>query len=49
MQVLRPMARLGGISYGRVVEALELPRPDFEEKIKSDGAEKLTQPKAEGQ
>lgn len=43
------MSRLGGISYGRTVEALELPRPDFEQKIKSDDAEKLKLPKAEGQ
>lgn len=48
-QVLRPVSRLGGISYGRTVEALELPRPDFEQKIKSDDAEKLKLPKAEGQ
>ncbi|KAI1822692.1 FMN-binding split barrel [Xylaria intraflava] len=27
---LRPMSRLGGISYGRIVQAMELPRPVFE-------------------
>ncbi|KAK5663869.1 hypothetical protein OQA88_75 [Cercophora sp. LCS_1] len=31
--VLRPMSRLGGITYARVTEALELPRPDFEKDI----------------
>jgi flavin reductase (DIM6/NTAB) family NADH-FMN oxidoreductase RutF len=25
--VLRPMSRLGGISYGRTIEGLEIPRP----------------------
>ncbi|KAK3942352.1 hypothetical protein QBC46DRAFT_379976 [Diplogelasinospora grovesii] len=29
-KVLRPMARIGGITYARVTEAIELPRPDFE-------------------
>lgn len=24
------MARLGGITYGRILEAIELPRPDWE-------------------
>lgn len=28
-QVLRPIGRLGGISYCRVTEAIELQRPDF--------------------
>ncbi|KAI9172576.1 hypothetical protein HJFPF1_02082 [Paramyrothecium foliicola] len=27
--VLNPMSRLGGITYGRVKEAIEIPRPDF--------------------
>lgn len=48
-QVLRPVSRLGGISYGRVIEALELPRPDFEQTVKLDDAEKLKLPKVEGQ
>ncbi|KIX00658.1 uncharacterized protein Z518_09723 [Rhinocladiella mackenziei CBS 650.93] len=29
--VLRPVSRLGGIAYGRVTQAFELPRPRFEE------------------
>lgn len=28
-QVLRPISRLGGITYGRTIEGFELPRPDF--------------------
>ncbi|KAF4981354.1 hypothetical protein FZEAL_2839 [Fusarium zealandicum] len=31
--VLRPVSRLGGITYARVNEAWELPRPDFEKDI----------------
>ncbi|OIW33022.1 hypothetical protein CONLIGDRAFT_570696 [Coniochaeta ligniaria NRRL 30616] len=31
--VLRPVSRLGGITYGRTTEAFELPRPDFEKDI----------------
>lgn len=33
LQVLRPVSRLGGISYGRTTHAFELPRPDFEKDI----------------
>ncbi|TKA70338.1 hypothetical protein B0A55_07421 [Friedmanniomyces simplex] len=29
--ILRPMSRLGGITYGRLVEGIELPRPDWDE------------------
>ncbi|EHA53104.1 flavoprotein oxygenase [Pyricularia oryzae 70-15] len=48
-KVLRPISRLGGITYGRTTEAFELTRPDFEkdvggqaayEKLKSDAATK---------
>ncbi|KAL8349504.1 hypothetical protein RB598_005065 [Gaeumannomyces tritici] len=31
--VLRPISRLGGITYGRSTEAFELPRPDFEKDV----------------
>ena len=41
------MSRLGGITYGRVIEGVELPRPDWEEYKDKAGA--LIQPKAEGQ
>jgi flavin reductase (DIM6/NTAB) family NADH-FMN oxidoreductase RutF len=29
--VLKPISRLGGIRYGRVVQGFELPRPSFKE------------------
>lgn len=32
-QVLKPVSRLGGITYGRLTEAFELPRPDFEKDV----------------
>ncbi|OCK81608.1 hypothetical protein K432DRAFT_295135 [Lepidopterella palustris CBS 459.81] len=47
--ILRPMSRLGGISYGRVVEGLELPRPDYEQMMASNEAQKLAKAKVEGQ
>ncbi|KAB5516947.1 flavo protein oxygenase [Coniochaeta sp. 2T2.1] len=31
--VLKPVSRLGGITYGRTTEAFELPRPDFEKDV----------------
>ncbi|KAJ9149664.1 Nitrilotriacetate monooxygenase component b [Coniochaeta hoffmannii] len=31
--VLRPVSRLGGITYGRTTQAFELPRPDFEKDV----------------
>ena len=48
--VLRPIARLGGISYARVVDGFEIPRPVAKEEIK-DGKldEKILKPKVEGQ
>ncbi|WPH03492.1 Hypothetical protein R9X50_00637200 [Acrodontium crateriforme] len=45
--VLRPIARLGGISYGRLQEAIELPRPEWDE-FKKD-AEGLDKPKTSEQ
>jgi hypothetical protein len=30
------MSRLGGISYGRVVEGIELPRPDYKKFIENE-------------
>lgn len=32
-QVLRPISRLGGITYGRTIEGFEIPRPDFEKDL----------------
>lgn len=43
------MSRLGGISYGRLTEGLELLRPDFEEASKTGGLDGLVKPKVEGQ
>lgn len=47
--ILRPMSRLGGITYGRTVEGMELPRPDFDEATKPQDAKPLIKPKVEGQ
>ncbi|KAK8088610.1 hypothetical protein PG997_003571 [Apiospora hydei] len=41
-EVLRPMSRLGGITYGRLTEGLEIPRPVFEKDVGGmEGYEKL--------
>ncbi|KAH9821992.1 Flavin reductase like domain [Teratosphaeria destructans] len=47
--VLRPMSRLGGITYGRLLEGIELPRPEWEEFRKDAEPAGLAKPKAEGQ
>lgn len=47
--VLRPMSRLGGITYARVTQGLELPRPDYDESVKKAGKEDMVVPKIEGQ
>ncbi|KAI1275132.1 hypothetical protein F5Y07DRAFT_371299 [Xylaria sp. FL0933] len=39
--VLRPMSRLGGITYGRTTEAIELPRPVFERDVGMEEYERL--------
>ena len=36
LSVLRPVAQLGGISYGRVVEMFELPRSTWKDAVKED-------------
>ncbi|KAL2752895.1 hypothetical protein ACRALDRAFT_2044636 [Sodiomyces alcalophilus JCM 7366] len=41
LSVLRPMSRLGGISYGRTTEAVELLRPVFDKVLGMDGYEEL--------
>ena len=44
------MSRLGGITYGRVTEGIEIPRPDYDESVgKNEEAKKLVKPKADGQ
>lgn len=47
--VLRPISRLGGITYGKVIEGFELPRPDWEEEKKAGKLEGLDIGKVEGQ
>ncbi|KAI9740619.1 MAG: hypothetical protein M1818_004583 [Claussenomyces sp. TS43310] len=48
--ILRPMSRLGGITYGRVTEGLELPRPDYGEAVEhNEEAKRLVKPKADNQ
>lgn len=49
MQVLKPISRLGGITFGRVTEAFELPRPAYDEVTKDPEVAKLAKPKADGQ
>ncbi|KAI1768986.1 hypothetical protein GGR53DRAFT_475202 [Hypoxylon sp. FL1150] len=41
-EILKPISRLGGITYGRLTEALEIPRPRFKEDVGGEeGYEKL--------
>lgn len=47
--VLRPMSRLGGIMYGRLVEAVEILRPRYEEAEKEGETEGLVRSKVYGQ
>ena len=47
--ILRPMSRLGGITYGRSVELLELPRPDFEKQTQSAEVKSLAKPRKDEQ
>jgi hypothetical protein len=49
-QVLRPMSRLGGISYGRLTDGIEIPRPSYSKTVENnEDAKKLIRPKVEGQ
>jgi hypothetical protein len=44
MQALKPVSRLGGISYGRTTQAFEIPRLDFEKDLGgAEGAKKLNE------
>jgi flavin reductase (DIM6/NTAB) family NADH-FMN oxidoreductase RutF len=47
LEILRPIARLGGITYGRVTEVIEIPRPDFAEWTKDGKAEGLLKARSE--
>ncbi|TGJ81522.1 hypothetical protein E0Z10_g7240 [Xylaria hypoxylon] len=40
-EILRPMSRLGGITYGRTTDVIELQRPVFERDLGVEGYEKL--------
>lgn len=46
--VLRPMSRMGGIMYGRVVEGCELQRAEFGETKEKGEVDGLIGNKAEG-
>lgn len=47
--ILRPVSRLGGITYARVLDGIELPRPDWDElKTEAEPAD-LVQPKSSKQ
>lgn len=48
-QILRPMSRLGGIMYGRVVEGCELLRVVFEDAKAKGQVDGLAEKKAQGQ
>jgi hypothetical protein len=46
---LRPIARLGGITYARLHQGIEIPRPDWDElKVDADPKD-LVKPKADAQ
>ncbi|OAL04863.1 flavo protein-like protein oxygenase [Phaeosphaeriaceae sp. SRC1lsM3a] len=47
--VMKPISRLGGITYGRTTQGFELPRPDYDEVTKDPEAAKLAQPKGHNQ
>ena len=47
--VLRPVSRLGGITYGRLVEGFELVRPEWEVEGREGRLEGLVVGKVEGQ
>lgn len=46
---MKPISRLGGITYGRTTQAFELPRPDYNEVTKDPEVAKLAKPKADSQ
>lgn len=48
-QILRPMSRLGGITYGRTTEGVEIPRPEWSEMSKEAEARGIVKPKQDGQ
>lgn len=47
--ILRPISRLGGIMYGRTVEGVEIPRPDWAANKEAAQAKHLVKERTEGQ
>ncbi|KAH6681881.1 hypothetical protein B0J14DRAFT_577384 [Halenospora varia] len=48
--ILKPMSRLGGITYGRTTEGIEIPRPDWAETVENnEEVKQLVKPKVDGQ
>jgi len=45
--VLRPISRLGRITYGRTTEVVDLPRPDYEQTIQLPGVKDLVKNRSE--
>lgn len=46
VQVLKPISRLGGITFGRTTEGFEIPRPDYKKTVESfEEARNLAEPK----
>jgi hypothetical protein len=44
------MGRLGGITYSRVIEGMEIPRPDYDQTVENnEEVKKLVKPKVDGQ
>ncbi|CAL3965098.1 hypothetical protein PZA11_002076 [Diplocarpon coronariae] len=48
--ILKAISRMGGITYGRTIDGVEIPRPDYEETVvKNKEAQKFVKPKVDGQ
>ena len=48
-KVLKPMSRLGGITYGRTSEGMEITRPDWEKTLESKAIDGKVVPKVDAQ
>lgn len=47
---MKAVSRMGGITYGRTIDGVEIPRPDYEATVaKNEEAKKLVKPKVDGQ
>ena len=49
LQILKPMSRLGGITYGRMAEGVEIPRPEWSEMRETAEARGIVKPMQDGQ